>query len=57
MNYYRGLDLLNELYIAATCDHFIGTFSSNLGRLIAEVRHSNEFGTATSLDTGYRLFP
>jgi hypothetical protein len=45
-----------ESYIAAKCDHFIGTFSSNVGRLIAEINSLDGF-TSQSLDSGWHMAP
>lgn len=58
MNYYQGLDAITEAYLAASCDHFVGTLSSNLARLILEIRVLLFPGTTSwSLDQGYQLFP
>lgn len=56
MNYRQGLMMLTEVYIASVCDYFIGTFSSNVGRLIAEIRRIDNL-PSISLDSKYRVCP
>lgn len=58
MNYFQGLDAITEAYLASACDHFVGTLSSNLGRLILEIRSVLFPRTTTwSLDQSYQLVP
>jgi glycoprotein 6-alpha-L-fucosyltransferase len=54
----RFRKLLCDVYILSECDHFLGTMTSNLGRLVWELMNSKRQGARmVSMDSDYWTTP